>query len=192
MKCSVRSSIAAQWHQYILRQLRRAGGSDKTVRLRNLNLNGAGSGLIGIRITGAAASANGKVVIEDCVIDGNIVGNTGGIHDLRTGGGRLFISNTTVRNIGLTGILINPAGGASVGARIDAVLEGVRIQNANFGLQVGSAARVMVDRSVFSGHSNAGIETSGPLAIAEINVTNSVTSNNGTGIQVGTGANVRI
>jgi hypothetical protein len=87
-------------------------------------------------------------------------------------------------------LVSEPIGGASTGARIDAVLESVRVQNA-IGLQVGSAARVMVDRSVFSGHTNAGIESDGPFAIAEINITNSVTSNNGTGIQVGAGANVR-
>src|SRR6266699_5329670 len=46
----------------------------KAVRLRNLNLNGVNTGLIGIRITGGAIITGGAVFIEDCLIDGNFSG----------------------------------------------------------------------------------------------------------------------
>src|SRR6476659_6335629 len=41
------------------------GETRKTVRLRNLSLNGFDTGTNGIRITGGAASANSEVYIED-------------------------------------------------------------------------------------------------------------------------------
>src|SRR5215813_13249908 len=55
----------------------------KTVRLRNINFNGAGNGLVGIRITGGAVIAGGTVVIEDCLIDGNTGGGARGLSDER-------------------------------------------------------------------------------------------------------------
>jgi hypothetical protein len=59
----------------------------KSVRLRGLSLNGAGSGLSGINVVAA-----NKVSVEDCVIDGF---TASGIN-VATGG--VFIRNTTIRN----------------------------------------------------------------------------------------------
>jgi hypothetical protein len=166
----------------------------KTVRLRNININGINTGLIGIRITGGAVVTGGAVFIEDCLIDGNFSGSARGISEERSGGGELFISNTAVRNMGQTAIQINPIGptGAAVaGQIINAVLDNVRVQNANFGLAVGNNGRATINRSVFSGNTQAGIEAEGPLAAVEVHVSNSVSSNNGTGVQNG-GGTVRI
>jgi hypothetical protein len=159
----------------------------KSVRLRNININGVNTGLIGIRITGAAASTGSAVFIEDCLIDGNFSGAARGISDERTGGGELFVSNTTVRNIGQTAIVVNPASGAAAGQIITAVFDNVRVQNANFGLAVGNNGRATINRSVFSGNTQAGIEAEGPLAAVQVHVSNSVSSNNGTGVQNGGG-----
>ena len=46
----------------------------------------------------------------------------------------------------------------------------------------------MVNRSVFSGNTNAGIVANGALAPTEVQVTNSASSNNGIGVQNGGGA----
>jgi hypothetical protein len=151
----------------------------KTVRLRNLNLNGVNTGLIGIRITGGAIIAGGAVFIEDCLIDGNFGGAARGISEERTGGGELFISNTTVRNMGQTAIQVNPGGGTVAGLRINAVFDNIRVENANFGVAIGNNGRAMINRSVFAGHSQAGIEVEGPLAAVQVDVSNSVSSNNG-------------
>jgi hypothetical protein len=162
----------------------------RTVRLRNININGINTGLIGIRITGGAVVTGGAVFIEDCLIDGNFSGSARGISEERSGGGELFISNTTVRNMGQTAIQINPIGptGAAVaGQIINAVLDNVRVENANFGLAVGNNGRAKIYRSVFSGHTQAGIEAEGPLAAVQVHVSNSVSSNNGTGVQNGGG-----
>ena len=162
----------------------------RTVRLRNININGINTGLIGIRITGGAVVTGGAVFIEDCLIDGNFSGSARGISEERSGGGELFISNTTVRNMGQTAIQINPIGptGAAVaGQIINAVLDNVRVENANSGIAIGNNGRANIYRSVFSGHTQAGIEAEGPLAAVQVHVSNSVSSNNGTGVQNGGG-----
>ncbi|HEY0328684.1 MAG TPA: right-handed parallel beta-helix repeat-containing protein [Rhodopseudomonas sp.] len=163
------------------------GETRKTVRLRGLSFNGADTGLIGVRITGAAGSAGSEVFIEHCVIDGNFGGAARGISDERSGGGELYVTDTIVRNTGGTGILVNPNAGASAGSRIDAVLDRARVENSNFGIAVGSAARVMINNSVFAGNTAAGIEAEGPFAAVEVNVDRSVTSGNGTGVANGGG-----
>jgi hypothetical protein len=146
----------------------------KTVRIRNINFNGFDTGIGGIRIIGAAGSAGSEVFIEDVLIDGNFGGTARGISDERTGGGELSISDTTVRNTGATGIAIFG------GSRLDAIIDNVRVQNSNFGVAIGTAVRLMINRSVFSGNVAAGIEAD---AGGEIMVDNSVTSSNGIGVQ---------
>ena len=61
------------------------GGGDarKTVRLRNLNINGADSALVGINISGGVAATGTEVFIEDCLIDGHFGGSARGIQDTR-------------------------------------------------------------------------------------------------------------
>jgi hypothetical protein len=152
----------------------------KTVRLRNINFNGVDTGVNGIRITGGAVIAAGVVIIEDCTIDGNFAGAARGISDERSGGGELYISNTTVRNTGQNGIAITPA---VAGQRIDAAFDNVRVQNTNnIGVLIGNNGRVIINRSVISGNFQIGIGVTGLLAAAELNISNSVVSSNGLGI----------
>jgi hypothetical protein len=157
----------------------------KTVRLRNINFNGFDSGLNGIRITGGAVVGGGAVVIEDCLIDGNFGGAARGISDERIAGGKLFVSNTTVRNVGQSGIAIAPSSGST---RLNAALDNVRVENSSFGVAA-SNAQVIINRSVFSGHTQAGAFAA---INSEVNLSNSVTSNNSTGIQNAGGAVIRL
>jgi len=159
----------------------------KTVRLRNLNLNGADTGVNGIRITGGSVIAAGVVLIEDCLIDGNFGGAARGISDERSNGGELYISNTTVRNVGTFGVVVSPANGASAGQRIDAALDNVRVQNANHGVVLGSNVRAMVNRSVFSGNAAAGVLVGTAFGAVEVNVNASSISNNFVGVANGGG-----
>jgi hypothetical protein len=152
----------------------------KTVRLRNINFNGVDTGINGIRITGGAVIAAGVVIIEDCTIDGNFAGAARGISDERTGGGELYVSNTTVRNTGQNGIAITPA---VAGQRIDAAFDNVRVQNTNnIGILIGNNGRVIINRSVISGNFQIGIGVSALVAPGELNISNSVVSSNGLGI----------
>ena len=137
----------------------------KTVRLRNINFNGVNTGIIGVRITGGTVISAGVVIIEDSLIDGNFAGTARGISDERSGGGELYVSNTTVRNTGQIGITVNPTGGA--GQRIEVTLDNVRVQNSSLGATFGSNARAMINRSVFSGNSTAGIAVGTSFSAAE-------------------------
>jgi hypothetical protein len=157
-----------------------AGDTRKTVRLRNLNINGLATGAIGINITGATNAANSLVFIEDCLIDGMFTGAMRGISDTRTGG-ELSVFNTTVRNIGGVAIGIAPAGSATP---LNVTLDHVRAQNGDLGMAIGRPARVLIDRSVFSGNKTAGIQADGGV---ELNVSNSRISDNGTGVRGGGG-----
>lgn len=154
----------------------------KTVRLRNLNFNGVNTGLIGVRIIGGANAANSAVVIEDCVIDGNFSGTARGISDERGGASELYVSNTSIRNMGASAVAVVP----TAGARVDAVLDNLRIHNAFFGIAVGIGAKVMVNRSTVSGNGATSSGAGTGLEVdsgGEMNVDNSVISSNGTGVQ---------
>ena len=154
----------------------------KTVRLRNININGVDTGLVGIRITGGSVITAGVVIIEDCLIDGEFAGSATAIFDERTGGGELYISNTTVRNTGFNGIVILPGQGSVAGGRIDAAFDNVRVLNSGFGIVIGNNGRVMINRSVISGNGSVGIQVGGFLAPMDVNISNSVISSNTTGV----------
>jgi hypothetical protein len=147
-----------------------------TVRLRNLNVTGiTGQGLNGIRIIGATTS-NAVVVLENMMIDGF---SQRGISDERSGGGKLLINDTTIRNNGGAGIGMFPTSGAP---RIDAVLNRVYCINNTVGAGFGGPAVAMIVNSVFSLNTNSGIEMDGPSPV--VNIDQSTISGNGTGIAV--------
>lgn len=76
----------------------------KAVRIRGLSINGAGSGIQGIKVIAA-----NKVSIEDTVIDGF---KSDGINVVVPGAAQVFVKNTTIRNNSGTGIV--SAGGSQV------------------------------------------------------------------------------
>jgi hypothetical protein len=85
------------------------------------------------------------VVIENSKIDGFI---NDGIADTRPNGGKLVVSDTTIRHVLRSGIRI-AAGGVN---RIDATLTNVRVHNAGTAaLTVNGGAKAAVSNSVFSG-----------------------------------------
>jgi hypothetical protein len=170
---------------------------NKTVRLRNLNINGSGgnsgnasSGLRSIRISGGVASANSEVFVEDCVLDGSQAASPGrGIEDVRSGGGKLIVTNTTIRNMSGTGIVVFPASGAT---RVDAIIDNVRVHNCAFGIVVSSGGRMVVTNSVLSANTNHALAAEGPAGASELLIDNCRIINNGTGIRQDPGGTVRV
>jgi len=175
------------------------GLTQRSVRLRNLNINGSGgtsgnaaSGLRAIRISGGANSTNSEVFVEDCVIDGDF-GNPGrGIEDVRTGtNATLVVSNTTIRNMGGTGIhvdgntntrvSVNNSRISGVGVGI-AVAGGPRVTVTNSvisannlgGIQADSATNIEVDRCVLTGNSGAAFIANGASTIIRVSNTTAV------------------
>jgi hypothetical protein len=147
----------------------------KTVRLRNLNINGTDDGLVGINITGPTATGT-KVFIEDCLIDGNFTGTARGILDLRAGGGVLVINNTTVRSMGSSGISVVPFSGSN-GPNV--TISNSRVANCAFGVAVANGIKVTISDSVVVSN-GTGIRADGTGSL--IAVDHCVVSNNtGTG-----------
>ena len=96
------SSILAAGTTGIIIDLTDPKDAAKTVRIRGLSINGAGSGVQGIQVIAA-----NRVSIEDSVIDGF---NTNGLNVVA---GQVFVRNTTIRNNGAAGISV-----ASQGAQV--------------------------------------------------------------------------
>jgi hypothetical protein len=162
-----------------------AATTDRII-LRNLQIQGINSGLVGIKIFTA-----GIVSIEDCVVTQF---TQQGISDARTGGGtKLFVRNTVISHNGSTGIA------ATGGATNNVEVENVYSLNNLFGVAAGPGNNVMIKRSVFSGNTNSGIEAdpggqvtvddsaissnvTGVLAFGTIRLSNSDISFNTTGI----------
>ena len=117
----------------------------RTVRLRNIDISGAGSGNVGIAILSAAA-----VILEDLEVSGNV---KQGINDARTEamGSMLSIKNTVVVN--------NAGPGIAAGAQSNSVvLDNVKsIKNA-YGISMAKTNTATIARSVFSNNTTAGVE----------------------------------
>ena len=159
------------------------GESQKSVRLRNLNINGSGGasaavlGLRGIRITGGTLATGTEVYVEDCVIDGSF-GNPGrGIEDLRAGGGHLFVTNTTIRNMASAGIAASPSTGNNAPK---VTVAGSRFHNCAFGVALSNGVKASIYDSVFTGNTTA-IFTDATTGTPEIAVDHCLVSNNTTG-----------
>jgi len=164
----------------------------KAVRVRGLAFQGSDTGVIGIRIIGAANSAGSAVFIEDTVIDGNFGGAARGISDERSGGGELYVANSTVRNIGNQGVYVNPSAGASLGLKISVLIDNIRVENCGTGYFASSAVSTLIRNSVFSGNTGAGVYGEGPFAFSDILVASSLINGNGTGVQTPGSSTIRL
>jgi hypothetical protein len=137
----------------------------RTVRLRNINIEGAGVGNAGVAILQATA-----VIMEDM----SIIGFTKqGISDTRTEGGTMLaVKNSIIAN--------NPGVGIGMGAKDNSVtLDNVHsIKNA-YGLALATTNSASVYRSVFVDNSTAGVEAD---AGAQLMLDNSIVSYNATGV----------
>jgi hypothetical protein len=142
-----------------------AGAADRVV-IRNLQIQGVGSGLAGIRITGAAL-----VSIEDCVITQF---TQQGISDARTAGNtKLFIRNTILSHNAGSGISSAATSPNSV------EIENTSSINNLFGIAAAIGNNVMITRSVFS-LNGTGVEAD---VGGVINVDSSAITGNATGVQ---------
>jgi parallel beta helix pectate lyase-like protein len=153
------------------------------VTLRNLSINGAGTGVAGIRILAAS-----KVYVEDSVIFGfQATSGTAagiGINDERSAGGALFVTNTTIRNNSQSGISIVPNTTATTASLSNVRLEG----NGNAGLAVSHGAVVNISNSVASNNTFFGLyaDTAGSVLTVE----SCIATGNGVGINSGPGTSV--
>jgi hypothetical protein len=176
-----------------------AGEGNKSVRLRNLNINGSGgsggnasSGLRSIRVIGGAAATGTEVFVEDCVLDG-AQGNPGrGIEDFRQGGGLLSVNNTTIRNMASAGIVVDPNGtlsGASGSIKVS--VSNTRVTNCGFGMNFGSNVKAVISDTVISNVTSSAIfAIQNSAGITEVSLDRCLITANGTGLNASSASTI--
>ena len=156
-----------------------AAGVNDIIVLRNLSINGVGSGINGINYT------NGKgLVVEHC----NVMGFTSsGINVAPTAGGQATISDSTLQNNANAILFTTVASSAAIGGLVSRTLV-----THNTGTGVGGTAGaghpglgIVIDRLVAS-FNGTGVSTSG----AGVDLGSSTIIGNGTGISQTSGGTV--
>jgi hypothetical protein len=141
-----------------------AGASD-VVTIRNVSIDGANTGIHGIRFFGA-----GALHVENC----QIFGFTGvGIDAEPANASQLFVLDTVVRNNDGGGIYVKP--GTYMGGSLDRV----RLDGNLYGVRVDNNANVTIRNSVAAGNSTNGFHANSTGAGVQINLDNSTAVNNG-------------
>jgi hypothetical protein len=158
-------------------------GANDVVNLRGLTLVGGGVGTYGILFSNL-----GALNIQNCAVRGFF----DGIEVVPAGTAALNVSDTIVSNITATGIAVQPVGGGTVAAAFNRV-QTIGASNTGF-LMDGSGAtgalNVTIANSAATNNVNTGVAAQSLTgkALTQLMVSNSVVSNNGTGI-FETGAN---
>lgn len=116
-----RSAILGSSVNGIIINITDAADVAKTVRIRGLTINGAGSGLQGVKVIAAS-----KVVIEDTVIDGF----TDGVGVSVVGTAQVFIKSTVIRNNSGVGISVASAGNQVAISDVAVVFNGTGLATA--------------------------------------------------------------
>jgi hypothetical protein len=106
------------------------------VILRNLQIEGVGTGLSGVRIVNA-----GAVYLENCRIQGFQIG----VNELSSAasGTQIFLNNSTIQECGDAGISLAPA----LGAASVAMLNRTRVEGCGVGIRVDSRGRAILSES---------------------------------------------
>jgi len=155
-----------------------AGVNDKII-IRNISINGAGTGINGIRFLA------GKQLTVDNV---TITGITGrGIDvSLAATGASVIVNNTRITNAG-TGIFLSTSSGNVLG-----MADNVQLTGLTNGFEASTGGRANISNSVISGNSSNGVLASG--ATSFINLNNSqITFNNLVGVNASvSGSTIRI
>lgn len=154
-----------------------AGASD-VVYIRNISINGAGSGFNGIRwIAGKALH------VENCNIYGvgnNTAGNGNGIIvNLATTGGNLFVKDTNIKTCAVAGISVATSTGFVAG-----IIEHVRLEGMPTGLIIGNNAFVSVRDSEINLATSTGVSITGS-GTPTGSFDNVMINNNPTAISIG-------
>ena len=150
-----------------------AGASD-VVTIRNVAINGASTGLHGIRFL-----AGGALHVEKCEIFGFM---QRGISAEPTGGGTMYVIDTVLSNNDGGGILIKPS------VYLGTSLDKVRLDGNLYGVRAENNANVTIRDSVAAGNSTHGFHAVSTGGGVLINVENSTATNNGGGGVTTTGA----
>ena len=150
------------------------------VVLRGLDIQGAGTGLVGINFT-----AGKSLHVENTTINGFNAGSGRGINVALPTNGELFVSNSDIHNNLEAGIRVSTTSGL-----IKSAIDNTRLGNNGIGLWAHNNSRVTIRDSEVSGNTNAGLQALADAggATAELNVESTTTTANGIGINSGNGS----
>lgn len=152
-------------------------GANDVIYVRNISINGAGTGLNGIRFLAGKA-----LHVENCNIYGignNTAGNGNGIFANLTGSGLLFVKDTNIKTCAVAGVTAQSSGGL-----VGGLLEHVRVEGMPTGVVIGNNAFLSIRDSVINFNTTAGVTISGsgtPTASFD----NCMLNNNAIGVNVG-------
>jgi hypothetical protein len=151
-----------------------AGPNDEIV-LRGLTIDGIGTGLDGVSFV-----AGGAIYIENCTI--NNFGRYGIDFAPLNGSGKLFVTDTVVRN---NGVGANGGGVhliATTGSGFIASIDGLRSENNVFGLKAETLGVVTVRNSLSANNGFSGFTAVTPAGSGNVRlfIENSVSTHNGT------------
>jgi hypothetical protein len=154
-----------------------AAATDKVV-IRNISIQGAGTGLSGIRFL-----AGKQLHVENVTIHGF---TTRGIDMSLAASANLYVRNTKITNAN-TGIRVTTTAGLAL-----AMLDGVHLQGNTNGIEVTTNGRATISNSIISGNTQTGILASASTSV--VNVENcQIAFNDTAGINASVGgATVRI
>jgi hypothetical protein len=146
----------------------------KTVRLRNISINGASTGVHGINFV-----AGLKLYVEDCQIFGfhNTSASRGIKANLTLSSAQLYVKDTNIEN-NESGIDVSDSGGTVV-----AVMDNVRMGGMTDGLIMGAGSGGSLRNSVVTGMTGVAVKMVGGAISLESDLLN----HNGTGLQPGSG-----
>ncbi|MGJ0485920.1 MAG: right-handed parallel beta-helix repeat-containing protein [Methylomicrobium sp.] len=145
-----------------------------TVILRNLSINGFGTGLNGIRYL-----KGGSLIVDGVSINGFI---QNGIDVNHSENANLVVKNSTISDITQSGVKINSVG------TLAASLNHVSIQGADKGIETFKGA-TQVSNSIITQNFNFGVHAQGSSTLS---VESSMLTANGVAAQAETGATVRL
>ena len=149
-----------------------AGPSDVVI-LRNLALNGIGTGINGIRFLSGKA-----LIVEHCAIFGF---TTNGIDIVTSSGGQVTIRDTMINNNAQDGVHAT----AGAAPQVFVSMNNVHISNVARGIHAQVHSRVVASNTSVSYASAAGLHSDSAAGDAEITLQHGTLFNNGNGVQVG-------
>lgn len=148
----------------------------KTVRIRGLSINGAGTGINGIRVLSASS-----VFIEDVIIDGFT--QHGISVETSAGLTKFVIDSATVSNNLGNGFNTFIIGGASATLSVNNSLFAVN----NIGFNLSQSVKTTFQNSIINGNNTGVLVNTG-----ELGMTNCQISGNNVGVQAGNGGTIRL
>lgn len=152
-----------------------AADTKKAVKLRGLDINGAATGINGVRILAA-----NSVIVEDSVIDGFT--QHGISVETTSGTPKIVVNNASIRsNVG------NGINTFITGGTVSLTVSNSRLMTSANGLNLSNNTKAAIKSSTVSGN------TTGLVAAqAELGVSDCVISNNTTGVSAVTGGTIRL